>query len=184
MKLKINKLTIEGFKCFEKETIISFNEITKILLGHNGCGKTSIIEAIRFVLTGEFPVDGINYLTEKAFVKADFDTMSIARLKSFGKTTVYLNDSQVTNKELDAVVETTFGLPKQSLKICTSSEVLANLSSADLGNFLKTYIPEEMTKIYHSPGYDGIVITNHFTSRNDRDKNEYIKKYRLFCKAL
>lgn len=146
MKLKINKLTIEGFKCFEKETVISFNEITKILLGHNGCGKTSIIEAIRFVLTGEFPVDGINYLTEKAFVKADFDTMSIARLKSFGKTTVYLNDSQVTNKELDAVVETTFGLPKQSLKICTSSEVLANLSSADLGNFLKTYIPEEMTE--------------------------------------
>ena len=37
--------------------------------------------------------------------------------------------------------------------------------------------PEEMAKIYHSLGYDGIVITNHFTYRDDRDKNEYIKKY-------
>ena len=143
--MKIEKIKLEGFKSIECKEY-SFPEVKTILLGKNGEGKTSLLEAIRFVITGEFPADGINHNYDSASVIADFDTVTIQRIKSNGKTTVLLNDVPVTAKELDAVVENLFGLPKQSLKICTSGEVLTSLSSADLGNFLKTYIPEEMTK--------------------------------------
>lgn len=37
--------------------------------------------------------------------------------------------------------------------------------------------PEEMAKTYSKLGYDGIVITNHFTYLEGRNKNEYIKEY-------
>ncbi|MBR6793096.1 MAG: PHP domain-containing protein [Clostridia bacterium] len=37
--------------------------------------------------------------------------------------------------------------------------------------------PREMAEIYHALGYDGIVITNHFQYKEDRDKQEYIEHF-------
>lgn len=37
--------------------------------------------------------------------------------------------------------------------------------------------PQEMAEIYHALGYDGIVITNHFQYKEDRDKQEYIEYF-------
>lgn len=46
----IKKLTIKGFKSFADKTSIEFKKGINIILGPNGCGKSNIIDAIRWVL--------------------------------------------------------------------------------------------------------------------------------------
>ena len=53
----INKLSIQGIRSFSDshvETIEFFKPLT-LIVGHNGSGKTSIIEALKFITTGSQP---------------------------------------------------------------------------------------------------------------------------------
>jgi predicted ATP-dependent endonuclease of OLD family len=45
--MKLTKLTIKNFRGFEEETI-DFDDIT-VFVGENNTGKTTILDAIRFV---------------------------------------------------------------------------------------------------------------------------------------
>jgi len=47
--MKINKLEIQNFKCIENATI-KFNSSMTVLIGDNGTGKTTILDALSFVL--------------------------------------------------------------------------------------------------------------------------------------
>ncbi|HEY6906718.1 MAG TPA: AAA family ATPase, partial [Ignavibacteriaceae bacterium] len=46
----LSKLEILGFKSFAQKTNISFNEGVTSIVGPNGCGKTNIVDSIRWVL--------------------------------------------------------------------------------------------------------------------------------------
>ena len=46
----ISSLTIEHFRCFEKSTTFKFNKGLNVLIGENDCGKTSVLDALRYVL--------------------------------------------------------------------------------------------------------------------------------------
>lgn len=46
----ISTLTIEHFRGFEQPTTFKFNKGLNVLIGENDCGKTSILDAIRYVL--------------------------------------------------------------------------------------------------------------------------------------
>lgn len=50
--MKIEKLIIENFKCFEGRFEICLNEDVNILVGNNEAGKSTILEAIHLALTG------------------------------------------------------------------------------------------------------------------------------------
>lgn len=50
LSLFIKKLIINGFKSFAEKTIIEFQDGINVILGPNGCGKSNIIDAIRWVL--------------------------------------------------------------------------------------------------------------------------------------
>lgn len=52
--LRIDKLRIKNFKCYRDWFDISFNEGINILVGNNGAGKSTILEAINLVLTGYY----------------------------------------------------------------------------------------------------------------------------------
>ncbi len=46
----LSKLEILGFKSFAQKTIVNFNEGVTSIVGPNGCGKTNIVDAIRWCL--------------------------------------------------------------------------------------------------------------------------------------
>ncbi|MFH1851585.1 MAG: chromosome segregation protein SMC [Candidatus Neomarinimicrobiota bacterium] len=46
----ISELKIQGFKTFVKKTSLTFGEGITTVVGPNGCGKTNIVDAIRWVL--------------------------------------------------------------------------------------------------------------------------------------
>ncbi|RKX95394.1 MAG: chromosome segregation protein SMC [Spirochaetes bacterium] len=49
-KLFLKRIEILGFKSFADRTVIEFNEGISALLGPNGCGKSNIVDAIKWVL--------------------------------------------------------------------------------------------------------------------------------------
>ncbi|MCX7727457.1 MAG: AAA family ATPase, partial [Chitinispirillaceae bacterium] len=46
----LKKLHIFGFKSFADKTELTFGEGITAIIGPNGCGKTNIVDAIRWVL--------------------------------------------------------------------------------------------------------------------------------------
>lgn len=57
----LSQLKIKGYKVFNSEFNIKFNKGLTVLIGENGCGKTTVIDAIRLLLNeDEFGRVGIS----------------------------------------------------------------------------------------------------------------------------
>lgn len=62
--MKLNKLYLHNFKSFN-DSVINFNPDTTILIGDNGVGKSTIIQALRLLLKGSsFEFNGVSYLSK------------------------------------------------------------------------------------------------------------------------
>jgi len=53
----LNKLAIRGIRSFDDKNIavIEFFSPVTVIVGHNGSGKTTIIEALKYATTGDHP---------------------------------------------------------------------------------------------------------------------------------
>ena len=150
--MRFEKLVIEGFKRFKEPFEYTFNEERPFnyLSGENGKGKTSIIEALRWVLTGKLPDEPINKDSSYCFVALYFDEeQSISRKLSKGsssmRTEVRVNGKVTSAKSTLDFLSSLLNCDAENLDICTSSEVLREMFKGELGKFLSKYIPASLT---------------------------------------
>jgi DNA repair protein RAD50 len=117
----IDKLSIRGIRSFSPqsdETIEFYSPLTMIV-GANGCGKTTIIECLKYVCTGQFPpgcTKGQSFvndpsMTDAVEVKAN---IKLRFLPKQGNVNVIVRSFQVKKmrnkmefKALDGVIKTT-----------------------------------------------------------------------------
>ena len=72
----VKKLILNNFKSYRGYTTINFNPRKNILIGDNGIGKTTIIQALKLLLKGSrFEYNGISYLAKyiNSTVKKQFE---------------------------------------------------------------------------------------------------------------
>lgn len=68
----LSRLRIENFRLFNKPITISFHKGLNLLVGENGCGKSTVIDAIRMLLNeSEFSHKGLNVEDFNSFSRVD-----------------------------------------------------------------------------------------------------------------
>ena len=117
----IHSLTLENVKCYPQATI-RFSPGTNTIVGHNGSGKTTILEAIGYALFDHLPYNQADFVREgqrSASVTVDFlsdyDERAYQVVRSCGSSNVY--------RVLD---------PELAMKICEGK--------ADVMQFLRQHL--------------------------------------------
>lgn len=107
-----------------------------ILLGENGTGKSSILQAIRYGITGNIPSDPVAGGQEKGVVELKFPDIGILkRTVSSGRKEVRLNGKITTQKSIDELLEKRSGVSSATANLMTSAETLSGLSSGELSAY-------------------------------------------------
>lgn len=118
MRIRFNRLSVLGFKSYLKETIIEFGETATIIEGRNGSGKSTIGEAITWVLYGTDMVgstlDPTNIFSRQDIeakllvVNGEGEHLEFVRSVKGGKNKFYLNEVPVKATEYKEAVERLF----------------------------------------------------------------------------
>ncbi|PVU87898.1 hypothetical protein BB559_005832 [Furculomyces boomerangus] len=112
----IERLLISGIRSFDpnNRTVIKFSSPLTLIVGANGCGKTTIIECLKYATTGELPPNskGGAFVNDpkiageaeiKAQVKLEFRNVN-------GKKMVCTRSLQVTQKRTGITMQTLEGV--------------------------------------------------------------------------
>ena len=132
--MKIEHVRITNFK---KVTDFELNPgKVNIFLGPNGTGKSSILQALRYGLTGNSPQDPIGEGANKAAVEMIFpDIGTLTRSIISGRNEVKLNGKTTTQKSINELFFNQTGASAETAGLLTSAETLASLSSGDLSSY-------------------------------------------------
>lgn len=89
----LSEIKIEGYRIFDKSLTITFNKGLNLLVGENGSGKSTIIDAIRLLLNeDEYSRNGIN---EEDFYSSKDKTAQSEKISIKGKFTNLSEDKRV-----------------------------------------------------------------------------------------
>lgn len=138
---KIKVTNFKGVNHFEHE--FSPNKPT-LLVGKNGAGKTSVIQALKYGLTGVAPSNPINSSAIETSVMMDITDLS-GKIEDFNmeriikkpsKSSVIIMGKTANITSGNDWIEDTFGINTKELNTVLSSELLADTKPAALGEFL------------------------------------------------
>lgn len=167
----INTFNFQGLKGLQS---FDFDKITA-LAQPNGSGKTSLINALRFGLTGNSPKGNmINIGEQSAAVKLILENGSNFSRQVFatkGKSAkYYISDKPTNATELSRFISSEMGgVDKKVAKFVSSGELLTSMTSQEFGELLLSYLPETMT---------AETVISHYPSANEEQK-KIIKEYFL-----
>lgn len=131
--LKLKKLVLYGFKSFADKTVIEFKEGLSAIVGPNGCGKSNVVDALRWVMgetqakaiRGEKMYDvlfnGTKTRTKTSYAEVSLlfdeidgalgvpyeEVMVTRRLFADGTSSYFLNKKEVRLKDLTALFANT-----------------------------------------------------------------------------
>lgn len=146
--MEIKKLQIQNFEGFSGIFEYEFKDKINALCLRNGAGKTSFLDALRYGITGVKP-DGnpINIDYDNMAVGLTFhDGMRVIRQEFTNKSSrSFMNGRPVNKRELDDALQTRAGVAQSTMKVATSTDVLAGLKPQEFGELLLSYIPETLT---------------------------------------
>lgn len=152
--MQLNKLEIKGFKSFGDKITINFNEGVTAIVGPNGCGKSNVVDAIRWVLGEQStrmlrsekmeniifngtktrkPANlaevSLTFDNTKNILPTAFSTVTITRkLYRSGESEYRLNDVQCRLKDIsDLFLDTGIGSDSYSIiELKMIDEIIAN----------------------------------------------------------
>ena len=135
--MKIQSIDIENFKGIDSLKLRPDDSKIYAFIGPNGAGKSSILEAIRFALTGEAPDSAIQNGTSATHVKADlFDIGIVSRSITKSGKRLSINGKATTQKSFQQLTESIFGVSMDAAKVITSANVLTKMKAGELSEFL------------------------------------------------
>jgi len=152
--MRLNRLEIKGFKSFGDKITINFNEGVTAIVGPNGCGKSNVVDSIRWVLgeqstrmlrsekmeniifngsrtrkPAQLAEVSLTFDNTKNILPTDFSQVTITRkLYRSGESEYRLNDVQCRLKDItDLFLDTGIGSDSYSIiELKMIDEIIAN----------------------------------------------------------
>ena len=128
----LNKLAIRGIRSFDDKqiSVIEFFSPVTVIVGHNGSGKTTIIECLKYATTGDQPPNTrggafihdpkmANEKEVKAQVKLRFRAANGQRMLAVRNLSVTVKKTaSLTMKTLESILALADGNSDKSGKVC------------------------------------------------------------------
>lgn len=141
--MRLNDLRIKNFKTIAEQHISPAP--LNVIIGPNGSGKSSTLDALSFLLTGKTGNNPVREGAECAEIECEVMGTLLQR-KISGRGSVKLNGKTTTQKSVQQWLEDATGITADTLRIATSSGMLAAMNSRELSEYLITnnLIPAEV----------------------------------------
>ncbi|MDY6084868.1 MAG: chromosome segregation protein SMC [Dialister sp.] len=130
--MRLARLILQGFKSFADKTIIDFSDGMTVIVGPNGCGKSNISDAVRWVL-GEQNIRNIRGQKSEDII---FSGAATRAAKNAAEVTLILDNSQhelplgqaevAITRRLLRSGESEYQLNRKSCRLKDIQELLAN----------------------------------------------------------
>ena len=163
--MKINKITIQNFRIFEKKEEINFDNTYTCLVGKNGSGKTSLLEAIKlatdFYASNKIKDDDFYDCNKDIIIEVDFDKQFYLNLSKFIK---------IPSKKIQLTIK--YREKASAGKLLSQTYIATHKIIPECGNFNTPNVPLEIRLT--TDGYERFQKSDsRFVIIEDRSLNIY-----------
>lgn len=141
------ELTLKNFKVWNDKTfILNKKDDITLISGKSGKGKTSILQAIYFVLYGIGGSKIISHGKKSCSVKMKWSELTITRTKGPNRLVLLMNNKQYEDASAQEIIKTTFGRNFNIISYISQkgAKSFLNLSPKDKLLFLEEICFDEM----------------------------------------